>query len=141
MTAPRTTTTRGNSKLTITVSNYTPLVKRSMVGKCDVHIRELRMTARGVLILSTNGRQWASLPSPTMLDKDGHALRDENGKVNYAATARRSATHLAPRSSTRCSKSKDFGVHDMGDARGGSRTPIDIVERHMGVESAGEMGR
>lgn len=86
MTAPRTTTTRGNSKLTITVSNYTPLVKRSLVGKCDVHIRELRMTARGVLILSTNGRQWASLPSPAMLDNDGHALRDGNGEVNYAAT-------------------------------------------------------
>jgi hypothetical protein len=60
------------------------LAKRSLVGKCDVHIRELRMTARGVLILSTNGRRWASLPSPAMPGKDGHALRDENGKIRYA---------------------------------------------------------
>src|SRR5258705_9387589 len=84
MTATRTTATRGNSKLTITVSNYTPLAKRSLVGKCDVHIRELRMTARGVLILSTNGKRWASLPSPAMLDNDRHALRDGNGKIRYA---------------------------------------------------------
>jgi Family of unknown function (DUF5906)/RepB DNA-primase from phage plasmid len=26
---------------------------------------------------------------------------------------------------------KDFGVHDMGDSRGGSRTPIDIVEQYL----------
>jgi hypothetical protein len=26
---------------------------------------------------------------------------------------------------------KDFGVHDMGDSRGGSRTPIDIVKEYM----------
>jgi hypothetical protein len=26
---------------------------------------------------------------------------------------------------------KDFGVHDMGDPRGGSRTPIDIVEQYL----------
>jgi hypothetical protein len=84
ITAPRTTTTRGNSKLTIRVSNYWPLAKLSLVGKCDVHIRELRMTARGVLILSTNGKWWVSPPSPAKLDKEGHALRDESGKVSYA---------------------------------------------------------
>src|SRR5262249_16715565 len=26
---------------------------------------------------------------------------------------------------------KDFGVHDMGDPRGGKRTPIDIVQEHL----------
>src|SRR5262249_28748879 len=26
---------------------------------------------------------------------------------------------------------KDFGVHDLGDPRGGSRTPIDIVEQYL----------
>src|SRR5262249_20358608 len=26
---------------------------------------------------------------------------------------------------------KDFGVHDLGDSRGGSRTPIDIVEQYL----------
>src|SRR5262249_43718021 len=26
---------------------------------------------------------------------------------------------------------KDFGVHDMGDPRGGKRTPIDIVEQYL----------
>jgi hypothetical protein len=74
MTAPRTTTTGSNGMLTVT----------SLVSKRYVHIRELRMTARGMLILSTNGKRWASPPSPAMLDKEGHALRDESGKVSYA---------------------------------------------------------
>src|SRR5262249_54831897 len=72
------------SKLTLTCKSFTPIGKNSLVGKADIYFEQLRMTARGVLILSSNGKQWASLPSPAMLNKDGIALRDERGKIKYA---------------------------------------------------------
>jgi hypothetical protein len=50
MTAPRTTATRCNSKLAITVSNYMSSVKRSLVGKCDVHIGEPPVTVSAPLL-------------------------------------------------------------------------------------------
>jgi hypothetical protein len=72
------------TKLTLTCKSFTPISKNSLIGKADIYIEQLRMTARGVLILSSNGKQWASLPSPAMLNKDGVALRDERGKIKYA---------------------------------------------------------
>ncbi len=72
------------SKLTLSCKSYTPIGKNSLVGKCDLHISELRLTVRGVLILESHGQRWASLPSPAMLDKNGVALRGDDGRIKYA---------------------------------------------------------
>jgi hypothetical protein len=50
MTAPCTTATRCNRKLAITVSNSMSLVKRSLVGKCDVHMGEPLVTVSAPLL-------------------------------------------------------------------------------------------
>jgi hypothetical protein len=71
-------------KLTVTCKGYTPIGKNSLLGKADIYVAEMRLTIHGVLILKSNDRMWASLPSPAMLDKDGVALRDDRGKVKYS---------------------------------------------------------
>jgi hypothetical protein len=75
---------RRSGKLTLTCKSYTPIEKNSLLGKADIYVAEMRLTIRGVLILKSNERMWASLPSPAMLDKEGVALRDDRGKVKYS---------------------------------------------------------
>lgn len=73
-------------KLTIQCESYTPIGKNSLVGKADIRISELRLTIRGVLILENSGKRWASLPSPAMIDRNGVALRGDDGKIRYSNT-------------------------------------------------------
>jgi hypothetical protein len=75
------------SKLTLSCKGYTPINKNTLVGKADIHIAELRLTIRGVLLFESHDKRWASLPAPPMLDKAGVALRDDKGKVRYANNA------------------------------------------------------
>ena len=72
------------SKLTLNCRAWMPIGKNSLIGKCDLHIAELRLTVRGVLILESHGQRWASLPSVPMLDKAGVALRGDDGRIKYS---------------------------------------------------------
>jgi hypothetical protein len=72
------------NKLMITCESYTAIHKNSLIGKADIRIAELRLTVKGVLILESHGRRWASLPSPAMIDRNGVALRGDDGKIKYS---------------------------------------------------------
>ena len=74
------------SKLTIRCTGWTPIGKNSLVGKCDIHITELRLSVRGILILESGDLRWVALPSLPMLDRNGVALRDDAGKIRYSNT-------------------------------------------------------
>jgi hypothetical protein len=54
-----------------------------------------------------------------------------NGKGGYRVSSADLGRDLEEDLSFHAQGIKDFGVHDMGDPRGGSRTPIDIVEQYL----------
>jgi hypothetical protein len=54
-----------------------------------------------------------------------------NGKSGYRVSSADLGRDLEEDLSFHAEGIKDFGVHDMGDPRGGSRTPIDIVEQYL----------
>jgi hypothetical protein len=51
-----------------------------------------------------------------------------NGKDGYSVSSADLGRDLEEDLSFHAEGIKDFGVHDMGDPRGGSRTPIDVVD-------------
>src|SRR5262249_10508017 len=54
-----------------------------------------------------------------------------DGKGGYRVTSADLGRDLEEDLSFHANGIKDFGVHDLGDPRGGSRTPIDIVEQYL----------
>lgn|SRR5262245_26451175 len=73
------------SKLTITCTEFTPLVRNTLRGFATIVISELKLEIRDVAVHEKNGERWAHLPAKPMLDHNGVALRDgANGKIKYA---------------------------------------------------------
>jgi hypothetical protein len=54
----------------------------SLRGFCKVALAS-GLIIHDVSIHTSNGKAWASPPSKPMLDRDGHAMRDGDGKVRY----------------------------------------------------------
>jgi hypothetical protein len=49
-----------------------------------VLLEQTHLKIRDCAIHEKNGRRWAQLPGRPMIDRDGVALRDEDGKTKYA---------------------------------------------------------
>ena len=62
---------------------------------------------------------------------DIFARADKTSAGGYRVTSVELGRDLEEDLSFHTSGIKDFGVHDMGDPRAGSRTPIDIVEQYL----------
>jgi hypothetical protein len=63
--------------------------------------------------------------------RDIFPTASSNGKGGYRVSSADLGRDLEEDLSFHAEGIKDFGVHDMGDPRGGSRTPIDIVEQYL----------
>jgi hypothetical protein len=53
-------------------------------GFADVLLEQTHLKIRDCAIFEKDGRRWVMLPGRPMLDRDGVALRDEDGKPKYA---------------------------------------------------------
>ena len=62
---------------------FKPLRKGSLIGFCDITIRELRLTIHDVTLHQKGGSRWASPPGRPWI-KDGAVVTDANGKIQYA---------------------------------------------------------
>jgi hypothetical protein len=72
-----------NIKLTVTATNWRPLLKNTLRGFVTAHVAELRMSFLDIAIHEKNGKAWAAVPSRPWI-KDGVVLRDENEKPSYS---------------------------------------------------------
>jgi hypothetical protein len=64
--------------------SFRSLRKNTLIGFAEISIPDLGMTVRDVAIHTKNGSTWASPPSKPQV-KDGALVKDETGKIAYAA--------------------------------------------------------
>jgi hypothetical protein len=76
---------------------WRPLPKNTLVGFANITIDALGNAVVDVAIHQLGSRRWASLPGRPMIDTDGRVMRDEAGKIRYAAPFRWTTSTLASR--------------------------------------------
>jgi len=72
-------------KHTIDCLNFKPLAKNTLVGFAKIRINELKLVINDVTLHQKGATRWAGLPAKPQLNKDGIAIRDDRGKIAYAA--------------------------------------------------------
>jgi hypothetical protein len=55
----------------------------TLQGFAKIRVDEWELCLDGVAIHTKEGKSWASLPSRPQLDRDGAAMRGDDGKVRY----------------------------------------------------------
>jgi hypothetical protein len=73
-------------KLSINVDSFTPLVRNTLRGFLTAVIHETVLFFIDMPVHESHGRRWCSLPAKPQLNKDGVALRDDRGKIQYLPT-------------------------------------------------------
>jgi hypothetical protein len=72
------------AKFSITVLDFKPLHRNTLVGFANIRIAEMHLEIRDVAIHVKGGSRWAQLPAKPMIDRDGAAIRDSTtGKIAY----------------------------------------------------------
>jgi len=72
-------------KHTIEVLSFKPLVKNTLCGFAKIRINELKLVINDVTLHQKGATRWAGLPGKPQINKDGQAIRDNRGKIAYAA--------------------------------------------------------
>ena len=75
----------GSTPMRMVCRNFRPLRKNTLVGFAEIHVAELDLTMKDVAIHEKNGSRWSAPPARPQLSKDGAAIQDEAGKVQYAS--------------------------------------------------------
>lgn len=70
------------SAIQIFVSDWRPLRRDALRGFCTATLPS-GMVLHEISVLVSNGKSWASPPSKPMVDRDGRAMLDDNGKRRY----------------------------------------------------------
>lgn len=65
----------------VTLLNWKPMRRNSLLGFAEIRLGA--MIINDVTINNSSGRLWAGLPSKPMIDRDGNAMRNEQGKIKY----------------------------------------------------------
>jgi hypothetical protein len=72
------------SRLTITCSDWRALHRHTLRGFVVIHIAELRLTIRDIVVHEKEGRRWVQLPARPQLDRNQQLVKDQAGKILYA---------------------------------------------------------
>jgi hypothetical protein len=70
-------------RLTVKVEALTRQRSGALFGFSTVIVPETRMRVLGVTVFQSHGKRWCGLPGKAQLDKDGHARRDDRGRILY----------------------------------------------------------
>src|SRR5262245_48847891 len=71
--------------MTITCLSFKPCARGTLLGFARIRVAGWRLTIDGVAIHeSSNGKQWAQLPSKPLLDDARELIRESDGKIRYA---------------------------------------------------------
>jgi hypothetical protein len=68
----------------IVCKNFKPYQRNTLKGFAEIELADIRLSIKDVTVHEKNGSRWAQLPSKPMLNKDGTAIKDASGKVQYA---------------------------------------------------------
>jgi hypothetical protein len=71
-------------KTRITCTAWRGVRKNTLQGFATIRIDELHMSVRDVAVHEKDGARWAAPPARPQLSKEGAAIRDEAGKVQYS---------------------------------------------------------
>jgi hypothetical protein len=71
------------AKMNITVTEFKPVNRNTLVGFAIIRVAQIRLTIRDVAVHEKNGESWAQLPARPQIDRDGVAIR-KGDKVQYA---------------------------------------------------------
>jgi hypothetical protein len=63
---------------------FKPMHKNTLRGFASIKIPSIGLTIKDITLHEKNGKRWASLPSRPMINRDGRAVTDESGKIQYA---------------------------------------------------------
>jgi len=77
---------RSPTKFSVKVDSFTPLKRNTLRGFLTATVPEVGIRLIDMPVHETNGRRWCGLPAKPQLSKDGVALRDDRGKIQYAPT-------------------------------------------------------
>jgi hypothetical protein len=73
-----------SNKLTVSCTDWRPLHRHTLRGFITIHIAEMRLSIRDIVVHEKEGRRWVQLPSRPQLDRNQQLVRDQAGKVQYA---------------------------------------------------------
>lgn len=73
-----------SSKLTISIVEFKPLRRGSLLGFATINVQQMRMTIRDVTVHESHGKRWASLPSKPQVGRDRELVKDADGKLKYS---------------------------------------------------------
>lgn len=65
----------------VQILEWRALRKNSLLGFASIQLGALKI--KDVTVNTSHGKLWAGLPSKPMIDRDGAAMRNEQGKVRY----------------------------------------------------------
>lgn len=65
----------------VVILDWRPMRRNSLLGFAQIQLGALKI--KDVTININTGRKWAGLPSKPMIDRDGNAMRNDQGKVRY----------------------------------------------------------
>jgi hypothetical protein len=74
---------RAMSKLTITVVDWRPLRKNTLLGFARIRIAEMDLTIHEVAIHTSHGKMWAAPPSKPWI-KDNALVLGDDGRPKYS---------------------------------------------------------
>jgi hypothetical protein len=64
--------------------SFRPLRKNTLFGFAEVHIAEFDMVLKDIAVHEKGGSRWAAPPARPQLSKDGAAIKDAAGKIQYS---------------------------------------------------------
>jgi hypothetical protein len=67
----------------IICEKWTPRRSNTLHGFADVLLEQTHLRIYDCAVHEKNGRRWVGLPARPMIDREGMALRDEDGKTRY----------------------------------------------------------
>lgn len=71
----------GTKPMPVVVLEWRPMKRNSLLGFAHIQLGALKI--KDVTVNINTGRLWAGLPAKPMIDRDGNAIRNEQGKIKY----------------------------------------------------------
>jgi hypothetical protein len=69
----------------VIVLDWRPCERNTLRGFAKIKIPAWGLTLDGVALHEKEDRKWAQLPARPQIDKDGNVMREDSGKIKYAA--------------------------------------------------------
>lgn len=73
----------GAKPMPVVILDWRPMRRNSLLGFASIQLGALKI--KDVTVNIHTGRKWAGMPGKPMTDKEGNAMRNEQGKIRYVS--------------------------------------------------------